>query len=223
MKFNTLRNLMLTMLVLGAAGSVVTVGTFGNFTASTSTLGDPFTSGNIAMGNSKSAAVIFNPPTRIIPGDSFGGVLNITNTTGNVDYTYTLTTTSSGTTALFTDTTNGLQMWVQRCTVAWTGTTQTATCGGTTSSILGTALTVGNTVSIKETAVAGFGTLCANGAGSSTAGERTTRATTCTTTGTDFLKVTAIFPVAATQTTFNNLTDTITFTFNATQVTGGAF
>src|SRR5947209_2973484 len=116
MKFKTLRNLMASMLVVGVAASVVGVGsgTFALFNASTTTTAT-FQSGNISISNSAPAGFVLVTPTRIIPGDTFGGTLDVTNTAGNVDFNYTLSTGSVPSNALFTDATEGLKIWIQRC------------------------------------------------------------------------------------------------------------
>src|SRR5207302_7761454 len=63
-----------------------------------------------------------------------------------------LTTTASPSSALDTDATNGLQMVIDKCSVAWTesGPPYTYTCGGTTSSVLASRAVIGSGIALSN-------------------------------------------------------------------------
>src|SRR5207244_3513407 len=99
----------------------------------------------------------------------------------------TLTTSASPTSLLDTDATNGLQMVIDKCSVAWTeaGSSPafTYTCGGTTSSVVASRAVIGSNIAMSNL-------------GSTTAG------------ATDHLRLTLTFPSAAGN-TFQGLSSTI--------------
>lgn len=148
--------------------------------------------------------------TSLVPGDTIQRSVNVKNTgTGTcLDPTtpFKLTTKASGcvgtctSSLLDTDTTNGLQMTIDKCSVAWTQTTSasttapfTYTCGGTTSTVLASAPIIQTNATLN------------NLVGTS---------------GTDnFLRVTLSFPSAASN-TFQNLTSRVEYAFAAQQRTG---
>lgn len=68
----------------------------------------------------------------------------------------TLTTTAPTSSLLNTDTTNGLQMVIERCSVAWTeaGPPYTYTCSGTTSTVLATRPVVGSAMALSNLSLA---------------------------------------------------------------------
>ena len=107
----------------------------------------------------------------------------------------TLTTTAAPSSLLDTDTTNGLQMVIDKCSQAWTeaGTAPayTYTCGGTSSSVLASRAVIGNNLTLSNL-------------GSTTAG------------ATDHLRVTLTLPSGAGN-TLQNQSSTITYAFTGTQ------
>jgi hypothetical protein len=119
--------------------------------------------------------------------------------TGNQNLaSITLTTTASPTTLLTTDTTNGLQMVVDRCSTTWTESgvspAFTYTCGGSLTTILTTRAVIG-----ANTPLAGLSALTAASS--------------------DHLRVTLTFPTTA-DNTFQGLSTTITYAFTGTQRAG---
>ena len=83
----------------------------------------------------------------IVPGDTMQRSVDL-NVSGSADLaSITLTTTASPSSLLDTDTTNGLQMVIDKCSVAWTeaGTSPafTYTCGGSTSAVLASRPVIG--------------------------------------------------------------------------------
>jgi hypothetical protein len=212
-----LKRFLVSLLILGAVTSVVGFGTFASFTATTGNPGNVFASGTLAMDTDHSAAS-FITLSNMIPGDSKADLLTV-QSTGSEDMTYTLSTTASASSLLDTSAANGLQLYIQRCSVAWTGSGQSATCGGTAADVVGTSAAP---VSIIGAARA-MGNLCDSGADT----QRATRGNSCANGGitvkdSDFLKVRVSLPSAAPN-TFQGLSSTILFTWDGTQVAGGSF
>ncbi len=142
----------LTLIAVSLAG----VGAFASFT-STASVSQSITSGTvtIALGASGTANNRLDvAATGVVPGDTIQRAVNVSNT-GNQDFaSISLTTTASTSSLLDTDATNGLQMVIERCSVAWTESgsapAYTYTCSGTTSTvvssraIIGAGVTFGN-------------------------------------------------------------------------------
>ena len=135
--------------------------------------------------------------TDIAPGDTMQRSFDLTNA-GSIDLaSTTLTTTASPSSLLDTDATNGLQMAIDKCSVAWTeaGSSPafTYTCGGTTTSVLASQAVIGSAISLANLS-------------SLTAGS------------TDRLRLTLTLPSGAGN-TFQNITSTISYGFTGTQRT----
>jgi spore coat-associated protein N len=195
------RKVLLSLGALGVAGALAGMGTFATFTATTSA--------SQAMG---SGTVIIALPTAgtatnrltigatgLVPGDTVQRAVDLSNTGSQGLATVALTTTAPTTTSLLdTDATNGLQMVVDRCSVAWTeagSPLYTYTCSGTTASVVATRPVIGSLLTMS------------NLSGSLTAG------------GVDHLRVTLTLPSGASD-TLQAKSSTITYTFNATQRAG---
>ena len=86
--------------------------------------------------------------TGLVPGDSYYRSFDLINSGNRALSSITLTTAASASSLLDTDATNGLQITIQRCSVAWTeaGTTPnfTYTCSGTTSTVLASRAVIGS-------------------------------------------------------------------------------
>ena len=92
-----------------------------SFTATTDNPGNSFGSATLSASNDKSAAASLISISNLVPGDTANRTVVITNT-GNVGFTYTGSISASASTALWTDTTNGLQVTVKRgATTLYTG------------------------------------------------------------------------------------------------------
>lgn len=189
-----------TLAVLGAIGALATVGTYSLFTSTVSGT-QTISSGTvtIALGASAPANRLSVAATNIAPNDTIQRAVNLLNT-GTIDLsTVTLTTTATTSSLLDTDATNGLQMVIDRCSVAWTETVvpaggYTYTCSGTTSAVITTRPVIGATIAMPGL-------------------------TALTAAGTDFLRVTLTLPGTAGN-TFQNRTSTIDYAFTATQRAG---
>ncbi len=189
--------LLVSLGVLAAAASVAGLGTFATFTSSTSAT-HTVSSGTltIALGASGPANRLSVNATGVAPGDTIQRAFDLQNS-GSIDLTAapTLTTTASPSSLLDTDATNGLQMVIDKCSVAWTeaGPPYTYTCSGTTTSALASRAVIGSNISMSN-----ISDLVTAGAGP------------------DHLRLTLTLPGTAGN-TFQGLTSTLTYAFNATQ------
>ena len=90
--------------------------------------------------------------TAIAPGDTIQRSVDLINS-GSLDLaSVTLTTTATTSSLLDTDATNGLQMVIDKCSVAWTeaGPPYTYTCSGSTSSVLASRAVIGSSAGAVE-------------------------------------------------------------------------
>jgi len=189
--------ILVSVAVLAAAASVAGLGTFATFTSST-TATHTVSSGSVtvALGAPGAANRLTVNATGIAPGDTIQRAFQLSNS-GTIDLAAapTLTTTASPSSLLDTDGTNGLQMVIDKCSVAWTesGPPYTYTCSGTTSSVLASRAVIGSNLALS------------NVSSLVTAGN-----------GPEYLRATLTLPSGAGN-TFQNLSSTITYTFNGTQ------
>jgi predicted ribosomally synthesized peptide with SipW-like signal peptide len=135
----TAKRMALTLAVVVAGAGAVVGGAFATFTDTTSAGPQSISSGKIvlALGPVNDSAVV---ATAIAPGDTIPREVDLNSTGATLnDATISLGVTASPTSLLDTDTTNGLQVMVQTCSVAWTragGPPPTYTCSGTTTTVL---------------------------------------------------------------------------------------
>ncbi|MFD5276426.1 TasA family protein [Pseudarthrobacter sp. NPDC058362] len=180
--------------LVGTAAAVAGLGTYGGFTDSTTAADQQVTAGstNIDLANGTLTTTV----TGLLPGDSVERVATLSNAGTSGFNTVTLTTAlPTGATAnvLTTDATNGLQLKIESCSTTWTTVADGPdTCGGTSQTVLAT------------TGVLGARAL--SNLASVTAG------------ASDNLKITTSLPATA-DNSFQGLTTTIKFTFDATQRT----
>src|SRR6188508_139849 len=190
------RKLVASVALLGAAASIAGLGTFATFTSTTSA-NHTVASGTvtIALGASGPANRLTVGATALAPGDTIQRNVDLINQ-GSLDLAApTLTTTASPTSLLDTDATNGLQMVIDKCSVAWTesGPPYTYTCGGSTSTVLASRALVGSNIALSNLTL--------------TAG------------ATDHLRVTLTFPSGAGN-TLQNQSSTVSYTFTGNQRAG---
>jgi spore coat-associated protein N len=99
----------------------------------------------------------------LIPGDTVQRVIDIQNTSAFNYSSLTLTTTAAPSSLLDTDATNGLQMVIDECSVAWTESgsnpNYSYTCSGTTTPRITTRAVIGSSMNL------GGGALAANTTG----------------------------------------------------------
>lgn len=194
------RRLLATLVLLVVVASIGTFATWATFTSSTAQ-SQTISSGTvtIALGATGAATNRLDiGASGIVAGDTIQRSVDLTNS-GSADLSaITLTTTANPSSKLDTDTTKGLQMTIDGCTQPWTeaGTppAYTYTCGGSPSTVLASSPVIGTNVSL--------GNLTALTAGN-----------------TDHLRVTLSLPSTA-DSTFENQSSTITYTFTGTQRAG---
>jgi spore coat-associated protein N len=191
------RKLLASLALIGAAASIAGLGTFATFTSSTSA-SHTVSSGTvtIALGATGAPTNRLNiGASAIAPGDTLQRSVDLINQ-GSLDLaSITLTTAATASSLLDTDATNGLQMVIDKCSVAWTesGPPYTYTCSGSTSTVLASRAVIGSTLALSNL-------------GAVTPG------------ATDHLRVSLTLPGAAGN-TFQNQSSTISYTFNGTQRT----
>ncbi len=191
----TVHKLLATVAVLGAAASIAGLGTYATWTSTTSE-NHTISSGTvtIALGATGAATNRLDVgASGLAPGDTIQRSVDLTNS-GTIDLAgVTLTTTASPSSLLDTDATNGLQMVVDTCSVAWTeaGPPFTYTCGGTTTQVLASRAVIGSNLSLSPLGATSVG-------------------------GTDHLRVTLTLPSGAPN-TLQNQSSTITYAFTGTQ------
>jgi spore coat-associated protein N len=182
--------------LVGTAAAVAGMGTYGAFTSTTSA-SQAVASGNVTIALAAPGATntLNVPVTDLLPGDKVERLATLANTgTSNLN-NVTLNTAPNGTaTALTTDGTKGLQLTIENCSTAWTGTAGAYTCAP------------GSTVVLASGPII-------------TGSEKTLTLPTALTAGaTDNLKVITTLPATA-DNTFQHLNSTIDFAFTATQRT----
>ncbi|WP_432494788.1 TasA family protein [Kineococcus gypseus] len=194
------RKVVLTALVAAAVTAVATQGSEATFTA-TASRGHSITTGNpmLVLGLTGTPANRLGVDvTGLIPGGTAQRSFDLQNTGSYTLTSYTLSTTVTTSSLLDTDTTNGLQVKLERCSVPWveSGTLPnfSYTCGPASSP--GTTTTVVPLRPISFTNVPVTGMVSA------------------APTGTDHLLLTEQLPATAGN-SFQNLTSAVTFTFNA--------
>ena len=190
---STLQKLIASLAVLGAAAAIAGFGTYATFTSSTSA------SHTIATGT---LSLTSGPTNRlgtgasaIAAGDTMQRAIDL-NYAGSVSFgSVTLTTSASPSSALDTNTTDGLQVAIDKCSVAWTeaGPPYTYTCSGSTSTVLASQPIIGSNVALSNLTL--------------TAGS------------TDHLRVTVTLPSTAGN-ALQNLSSTIAYTFAGVQRAG---
>ena len=192
--------LALAALALGAA--LAGTGALATWTATTSA-GNTVASGTvlIALGNTgASSNRLTVNASGLVPGDTMQRSFDIANTGSQDLATVALTTTASPSSLLDTDTTHGLQMVVDRCSVPWTESGSspafTYSCSGSTTTIVSSRPVIQSSVTM-----AGLSALTSG--------------------GTDRLRLTLTFPSTA-GSTFQGLSSTLTYSFLGTQRSGTA-
>ncbi len=189
----TANKVIASIAVLCAAAAIAGLGTFATFTSSTST-SHTIASGTLSL-TSGPTNRLGTGASLIAAGDSMQRAIDL-NYAGSISFaSATLTTSASPSSALDTDATDGLQVAIDKCSVAWTesGPPYTYTCGGSTSTVLASSPLIGTNVALSNLTL--------------TAGT------------TDHLRVTVTLPSTAGN-TFQNLSSTVGYTFTGVQRAG---
>jgi hypothetical protein len=195
----TTRKVLGSLGVIGAAAAVAGMGTFGTFTDSTAPLNASVTSGTLSLDLNATHSTGTLPMTAagFVPGDSISRSFDLVNS-GNLGFAgLALNSTATTSSLLDTDKTNGLQLSVKSCPVAWT---ETLTNGVASYACSGTATTViASGPAVTSAIPTGLTSLNAG--------------------GTDHLVVTLALPAGA-DNTFQGKTSALSISFTGTQKTG---
>jgi hypothetical protein len=184
--------------VIGAAAAVAGLGTFGGFTDSTTPVATTISSGTLSIDLTQQGYAIPATTAGFVPGDSLTRAVNLVNDGNSNLGSVTLSTTVATPSVLTTDVSNGLQIAVKSCAVAWTQ-------GGTASAPTYTCSS-GERVLGSGPAVS---SIALNNPASLTAG------------ATDYLTFAISLPQTA-DNTFQGKSAALSLTFTATQRTGTA-
>jgi hypothetical protein len=140
---STTRKVVGSLAILGTAAAVAGLGTYGNFTDSTTPLDTTVDTGTLSINLAQPAGAVAIPVTTtgFVPGDTLSRAVDLTNDgaadLGAVQLASTVTSTAN---VLTTDKVNGLQLSVKACSVAWdqggTSSAPTYSCSGTERTIL---------------------------------------------------------------------------------------
>ncbi len=205
MQMKKSRKILLSIAAVGTAASIAGLGTFATFTDSDSAT-HTISSGtvNINLGAAGPDNRLNVGATGLVPGDTLQRRVKLTNAGSENLASVTLTTVATTSSLLDTDATNGLKMKIEKCTGAlgWresVSTPYTYTCD---------ALVAGDNAGVRSTVLARQAiigsTLALSGMSSTTAG------------ATDDMVVTVDLPSTAGD-SFQGLTSTVQYTFDATQ------
>jgi hypothetical protein len=193
--------LLLSVALLGSAAGIAGLGTFATFTSSTPAQAGVLGAGTVSIqlgATGTSANRLTVGASGIVPGDTIQRSVDLSSTgsTSGGLSAITLTTSASPSSLLDTDQTNGLQVAIDSCSVAWieSGQPYTYTCAGTTQSVLASRPVIGTDLALAHLS-------------SLTSGD------------TDHLRVTMTLPSTAGN-TFQGISSGIGFVFTGTQRAG---
>jgi hypothetical protein len=195
---STARKVVGSLGVLGTAAAVAGMGTFGNFTDSTTPVATTIQSGTLSIDLSQQGYAVPVTTTGFLPGDSMTRAVNLVNDGNSPLGSVTLNSAATAGSVLTTDLVHGLQLTVKKCSVAWTqgGTAQapTYTCSGTET-------VVGSGPVVTNVPVTGAAALNAG--------------------GTDYLTFAISLPASA-DNSFQGKSASLSLTFTGTQRAGSA-
>lgn len=194
------RNVLASIGLLGAAASIAGLTTYATFTDSDSdsqSISTGVVDVNLAAPGVDNRLTV--AATSVHPGDTMQRAFKLSNSSTSTMASITLTTTATTSSLLDTDATDGLQMVIERCSVAWvesgTAPAYTYTCAGTTQTVLASRAIIGSNLSLSNL--------------------------TLTSGATDNLRLTLTLPSTAGN-TFQNLSSTVQYAFTGTQRAGQA-
>jgi len=182
--------------VVGAAVAVAGLGTFGQFTDSTSPVDTRVDTGVVSVDVSTPAgASVPFAGGMMLAGDSRSALVDLVNDGTTPLSTLSLTSTATSSSILDQDTVNGLQLTVESCSVAWTASDNAPTCSGTVRRYLTQPIIMSNAPLASSPAMAPMTV--------------------------DHLKLTAALPTSATADGFQGASSNLNFVFAAAQRSGG--
>lgn len=182
--------------LVGTAASVAGLGTFGAFT-STTTASQAVSTGKLVLSTTAGPQDFGLAVTNMVPGDTIQRSVTLTRSNDTDAFgTVKLTSATDTPNLLTSDATNGLQLKVEECSVAWVkaASTNDLTCAGQV-----------DTLVTQRAVLAGTGADLAHATSSLNGTGKTAN-----------LKVTLTLPAEAGN-SFQGLTNTIKLTFDATQ------
>jgi len=150
------RKLLLSVAAIGAAAAIAGLGTYATFTSSTSA-SQAVASGTVtvalgATGASTNRLTV--GASNIAAGDTIQRSVDLINQGSLNLASVTLTTTATTSSLLNTDTSNGLQMAIDKCSAAWTeagsAPAYTYTCSGTTTTVLASVPVIGANLALSN-------------------------------------------------------------------------
>jgi len=197
---STTKKVVGSLALAGTAAAVAGLGTFGTFTDSTAPLNTTVATGTVDINLAVPSGGVAIPVTTtgFVPGDSLSRDVDLSNNGTSALSGVTLVSSATAGSILTTDTTNGLQLAVKSCSVAWTqgGTASapTYTCSGTPTTLMSGPAVSNNLL---------------NGLASMNAG------------GVDHLIFSVSLPTSA-DNTFQGKSASLSLTFTGTQRTGQA-
>jgi spore coat-associated protein N len=145
------RKVLASAAVLCAAAAIAGLGTYATFTSSTPPVSQTVASGTLSL-TTGPVNRLGTGASPIAAGDSLQRAIDL-NYAGSIAFgSVTLTTSASPSSALDTDTTDGLKIAIDRCSAAWTesGPPYTYTCSGSTSTVLATQPLIGTDVALSN-------------------------------------------------------------------------
>ena len=132
---STARKVVGSLGVIGAAAAVAGMGTFGTFTDSTTPVTTTVASGTVDINLAGAGEAIPATVAGFVPGDSVTRAVDLVNAGSSPLASVSLATAVASPSVLTSDVTNGLQLTVKSCSVAWTqggvAGAPTYTCSGT--------------------------------------------------------------------------------------------
>ena len=182
---------------VGAAVAVAGLGTFGQFTDSTSPVNTRVDSGVVSIDvSAPSGASVPFSGGMMLAGDSRSALIDLVNDGTTPLSALTLRSTATSSSVLDQDAVNGLQLTVESCSVAWTTGAAAPTCSGTSRTYFTQPIIVNNVALTSSAALAAGAT--------------------------DHLKLTASLPSSASGDAFEGATSDLNFVFTGAQRGGGA-
>ena len=180
---------------VGAAVAVAGLGTFGQFTDSTSPVNTRVDTGvlSVDVSSPAGAAVPFSGGM-MLAGDSRSALVDLVNDGTTPLSAVTLKATATSSSILDQDTVNGLQLTVESCSVAWNTAGAAPTCPGTVKAYFTQPILV-NDYPLTGTPVMAAG-------------------------ATDHLKLTAALPASASGDAYEGATSALKFVFTGIQKSG---
>ena len=197
---STTKKVVGSLALAGTAAAVAGLGTFGTFTDSTAPLNTTVATGTVDINLAVPSGGVAIPVTTtgFVPGDSLTRAVDLSNNGTSALSGVTLVSSATAGSILTTDTTNGLQLAVKSCSVAWT---QGGTASAPTYTCSGTQATLVNSAAVSNSPL--------NGLASMNPG------------GVDHLIFSISLPTSA-DNTFQGKSASLSLTFTGTQRTGQA-